>query len=217
MAKLDPWLVDILKRMAESIVAVVGPHCEIVVYDFDDLEHSVVAVTGNVTGRQPGAPVPDLHFISQELDRNTPDQLNYRTRKGTRDLQSSLIWIRDVKGEPIGAIGVNIDHTDLLQARALIDSLAASTQTVTDIVVSNTFAKDLDELIDITVADFLRQSNLPNIDSMSQDDKLRLIDEVEKQGLFRIRGAVNRMADLLNVSRATIYNYRSSLKIGDTP
>ena len=214
MAKLDPWLVDILNRMAESIVAVVGPHCEIVVYDFDDLEHSVVAVAGNVTGREVGAPVPDLQFISRELNRNTPDKLNYRTRKGTRDLQSSLIWIRDVRGEPIGAIGVNIDHTDLLQVRALIDNLAASTQTVTDVVVSNTFAKDLDDLIDIAVSDFLRKNNIPNIETMPQDDKLRLIAEVEKQELFRIRGAVNRMADLLNVSRATIYNYRASLKNG---
>ena len=38
----------------------------------------------------------------------------------------------------------------------------------------------------------------------------------QSAGFMRIRGGVNRMADLLNVSRATIYNYRSSLKNDDT-
>jgi len=53
-------LLDILKHLAEGIVAVVGPHCEVVVHDFSDLEHSAVVVAGNVSGREPGAPVPDL-------------------------------------------------------------------------------------------------------------------------------------------------------------
>ena len=69
-----------------------------------------------------------------------------------------------------------------------------------------------DDLIDISVAEFLRQRNMPGVEAMSQEDKLCLIRVVEEQGLFKIRGAVNRVADLLNVSRATIYNYRSSLK-----
>ena len=56
MPKLSPSLTDILQRMAEAVVAVVGPHCEMVIYDFDDLEHAVVAVAGNVTGRRPGDP-----------------------------------------------------------------------------------------------------------------------------------------------------------------
>jgi predicted transcriptional regulator YheO len=52
---------------------------------------------------------------------------------------------------------------------------------------------------------------------MNYDDKLRLIQALEARGLFRIRGAVSRVADLLSVSRASVYNYRSSLKNDDTP
>ena len=88
-------LLDILKRLAEGIVAVVGPHCEVVVHDFSNLEHSAVVVAGNVSGREPGAPVPDLDFISTKLDRDTPDQLNYRIKIDSRELQSSTIWLRD--------------------------------------------------------------------------------------------------------------------------
>ncbi len=212
MAYLDPWLVDILRRLAEGIVAVIGPFCEVVVHDFGDLEHSVVVIAGDVTGRRPGAPVPDLNFTSEELNCYTPDQVNYRSRSDSRELQSSTIWIRRPDGTPIGAVCINVDYSDLRQARDLLDRLIASTQAMSDLVVSDTFAKNTDELIDRAVVDFLRQENIPDVETMSYEDKLRLIQVVEKRGLFRIRGAVSRVADLLNVSRASVYNYRSSLK-----
>ena len=212
MPKLSPSLTDILQRMAEAVVAVVGPHCEMVIYDFDDLEHAVVAVVGNVTGRRPGAPVPDLLFTTEALNRGTTDRLNYRTKLGDRNLQSALVWIRNRTGTPIGAIGINIDYTDLLQARDLLERLADSTRVVVDAGITDTFARDMDDLIDLSVADFLHQENIPGVDQMSSDDKLRLIYSLEERGLFKVRGAVNRVADLLNVSRATVYNYRATIK-----
>ena len=215
MPKINPWLLDILKRLAEGIVAVVGPHCEIVIHDFGDLEHSVVAIAGNVTGRKPGAPVPDLSFTSDELDYDIADQMNYHSRLGPRNLQSSTIWIRDPQGAPIGAVCINVDYSELLQVRDLIDKLTTPPRESADLVVSDTFARDIDELIDLSVANFLHEAELPSVEVMRQEDKIRLIHVLEKRGLFQIRGAVNRVADHLNVSRASIYNYRSSLKNGE--
>jgi len=205
-------LLDILKRLAEGIVAVVGPHCEVVVHDFSDLEHSAVVVAGNVSGREPGAPVPDLDFISTELDRDTPDQLNYRIQIDSRELQSSTIWIRDAKGHPAGAVCVNVDYSGLLQARTLLEKLSAPAREVPRLVVRDTLAKDLDELIEHSVSAFLRRNEIPRIEMMSQEDKLRLMAEIEKHGLFQLRGAAQRLADMLNVSRASIYNYRASIR-----
>ncbi len=215
MSKVDPWLLDILKRLAEGIVAVVGPQCEVVVHDFSDPEHSVVAIAGNVTGRKPGAPVPDLSFTSGELDCNTPDQLNYHAQIGSRNLQSSTIWLRDPQGTPIGAVCINVDYSEFRQARELIDKFMAPVWDSSEFVVSDTFAKDIDDLIELSVANFLHQENIPDVETMSHEEKLNLIQIVEERGLFQIRGAANRLADLLNVSRASIYNYRSSLKNGE--
>jgi predicted transcriptional regulator YheO len=36
-------LLDILKRLAEGIVAVVGPHCEVVVHDFSSRGYAFIA------------------------------------------------------------------------------------------------------------------------------------------------------------------------------
>ncbi len=216
MPNLNSQLLDILKRLAEGIVAIVGPTCEVVIHDFADLEHSVVAVAGNVTGRQPGAPVPDLFFTSEELNRETPDQINYQTRLDDRELQNSTVWIRDEAGEPIGAVCIMVDYTDLQQMRGLVDKLSTALATSSGMVISDTFARDTADLLDHAVAGFLRQHNISAIEAMSYDEKRCLINTVEERGLFRIRGTVNRLADMLNVSRASIYNYRASLKNGDT-
>jgi predicted transcriptional regulator YheO len=185
------------------------------VHDFSDPEHSVVAIAGDVTHRQPGAPVPDLSFISGELDKDTPDQLNYQIKINEHTLQSSTIWIRDPEGNPIGAICINVDYEDLREARALLDKMTTSTSNVPGLVISNTFAKDLDNLIELSAREYLLQRNLSNIDMLSLEEKLDMVDLFEKRGLFQIRGSVKRVADLLKVSRASVYNYRSNLKLDE--
>jgi len=215
MSHLDqPWFLDLLERLAEGIVAVVGPHCEVVVHDLSDPEHSAVIIVGNVTGRKPGAPVPDLSFISGELDCDTPDQLNYRARIGSHYLQSSTVWIHDPEGSLCGAVCINVDYSSLVQARDLINGLTSSTQSVSDLVVTDTFARDVGDLIKLSIGEFLRQEGLQGIEEMSYETKLRLIKVLEERGLFRVRGAVNQVAEQLGVSRASVYNYRSSLKNG---
>jgi len=205
-------LLDLLKRLAEAIVAVVGPHCEVVVHDFSDPEHSVVVVAGNLSRRSPGAPIPDLSFISNELNAETPDQLNYRIQIENRMFQSSTVWVRDAQGNPIGAVCINMDYSALQKARELLDSVLESTLSVNDLVINDTFAKNLDNLIELSARDFLRQRGLQSFSALSYEAKIQLIEYLEGRGLFQIRGASQRVADLLDVSRASVYNYRANLK-----
>ena len=205
-------LLNVLGRIAEGVVAVVGSHCEIVIHDFSDLEHSAVAVFGGVSGREPGAPVPDLDFISNDLDADTPDQLNYRIKIGSKELQSSTIWIRDDEGTPIGAVCINIDYDELKQLSKTLERLIAPAKEVPNLVVQDTWAKDVDELINLSVTAYMRQEDIPKIEDMTREEKLMLVDGIEKKGLFKIRGAAKVLAEILHVTRASIYNYRASVK-----
>ena len=205
-------LLDLLERLTEGIVAVVGPHCEVVVHDFSDLEHSAVIVAGNVSGRRPGAPVPDLEFISSELGIDTPDQLNYRIKIGSRELQSSTIWIRDNDGIPVGAVCINLDYFELSQAYNILDRMTALTRKKPELTIQDTWAKDMDDLINLSVTSYLRDNGITSVEEMTQGDKLKLIKVVEENGLFKLRGAATHLAEILNVSRASIYNYRTNVK-----
>ena len=50
-----------------------------------------------------------------------------------------------------------MDYQDLIHARQLLDKLATSTQNVSDLMVTDTFAKDVDDLIGLSISEFLRQ------------------------------------------------------------
>lgn len=129
-----------------------------------------------------------------------------------RELQSSTIWIRDANGKPAGAVCVNIDYSGLLQARRLLEHFTIPASEAPSFVVRDTLAKNLDELIEHSVSAFLRRNEISRIEMMTQEDKLDLMAEIEKNGLFQLRGAAKRLADMLNVSRASIYNYRANIR-----
>jgi predicted transcriptional regulator YheO len=206
------WLFQLLGRIAKGIVSVIGANCEVVVHDFSDLNHSAIVVAGNISGRKPGAPVPDLNFVADTLNKDTQDQINYKIFFGEKEFQSSTLWVRDYEDNIIGAICINMDFSKVSLVKDILDDLLETTKEKTDLVVSNTFAKDLDELLHNTVMEFTKLEGIDSIDAMKLDDKLRLIETVEKRGLFKIRGATQCLAEILNVSRASIYNYRSGIK-----
>jgi predicted transcriptional regulator YheO len=204
------WMFEFLGRLAEGIQAVVGDHCEVVVHDLRDREHSVVAVAGGLTGRGPGAPIPDLAFGQEAEAGGLSDEVNYRSLSGGRAFRSSTIWLRDGIGQPVCAVCINMDYSKLLQAADLLAELAGPAVKAQGLTIEATFAKDIDELIQMAILEFLRREGIPDVDSLRAEDKRCLVQDLDGKDLFKIRGAVDLLAELLGVSRATIYNYRAS-------
>jgi predicted transcriptional regulator YheO len=48
--------------------------------------------------------------------------------------------------------------------------------------------------------------------SMKRADKIQAVGEMQRRGLFIVKGGVERAAAALNVSRFTIYNYMEQLR-----
>lgn len=211
MSFINQWFVDVMQRLGEGIVAVIGSNCEFVVHDFTDPEHSIVVIAGDVTGRSIGGPVPDLDYLNK-LNNESTDRHNFRTKIGDRQLQSCSVWIRDENGNIIGEVGINMDFSNLIKAKELIDKSMPLTIPTEEMELVDTFAKDIDDLVKFAINDFMKRNEIQDLDSMSQADKLSLVSELEDLGLFRVRGVVNHVAEILDVSRATIYNYRASIK-----
>jgi predicted transcriptional regulator YheO len=208
------WVFDFLGRLAEGMQAVVGEHCEVVVHDMRDRGHSVVAVAGDLTGRGPGAPIPDLAFGREGEQGGLSDEVNYRSVSGGRTFRSSTIWIRDARGEPLGAVCVNVDYSKLLQAADALADLARPAMRAAGLTVQDTFAKDVDELIQVAILQFLRREGIPDVGSLRAEDKRGLVQDLDAKDLFKIRGAADLLSELLEVSRATIYNYRAAAPKG---
>ena len=53
-----------------------------------------------------------------------------------------------------------------------------------------------------------------DIGDLSREDKQQVVRVLNDRGAFALRGAVEEVADLMGVSRITIYNYLSATRSG---
>lgn len=98
-----------LASVCEGIVALWGPRCEAILHDFSDLEHSVVHVSGNITGRAIGAPLTDLGLQVLTSASHDQDVLVYHAKAPNGALLKSVsILIRErPRGRIMGALCIN--------------------------------------------------------------------------------------------------------------
>ncbi len=211
---MDKDLLAHLKRTADAIVAVFGGNAEVVIHDFADIEHSIVHVAGDITGRQVGGPVSYHPYrIACENGDATEDLLGYRymTKKG-RVLKCSTVYVRDRAGHVIGCFSINFDVSEYIRMANAVAAFTAFSDipdsTPRD-MSSATFPETLDSVIDAIVLDIGKPPS-----DMSKDDRIRVVGALERAGAFMYKGAVPRVAQLLGTSRYTIYGYLRETRAG---
>lgn len=204
---MDKDLLAHFKRTADAIVAVFGAKAEVVIHDFTDINHSIVHVAGDITGRAVGDPVSYHPYrIACENGEQTEDLLGYRytTRKG-RVLKCSTVYIRDKAGHVVGCFSINFDVSEYIRmatAVAEFTAVSAVPDPARRDMTSANFPETLDSVIDSVVLDIGKPPS-----DMSKEDRIRVVSALERAGAFMYKGAVPRIAQLLGTSRYTIYGY----------
>lgn len=202
---------DHLRRIAAAVANLLGPHCEVVIHDFSDLEHSIVHLEGNVSNRAVGDAATDLLLSRVRAGRTDEDLHNYRTRGAAGGtLKSSTVFLRDRDGRPRGAFCVNLDIDVLQRARDGIDALLRVEERSS---VSETLSGDIDGTISAVFAETVRAMDM-HLPVMARKDKLALIARLDDKGMFQVKRAVPVLARAFGTSRATIYNYLKSARAG---
>ncbi|MFD9053600.1 helix-turn-helix transcriptional regulator [Streptomyces zaomyceticus] len=194
-----------LSPVVDGIVATLGTFCEAVVHDFRRPESSVVALAGSVTGRGVGGSMSEIGMGILARGDEADDELNYLTRTGTGKLvKASTMVLRDSAGTVFGALCVNLDITAVNPAHALLGGLAGITGSAP--VPETTFGDDVGSVLDAIVDAHQAGQNRPWAD-LSRDERLRLFRGLEERGVFAVRGAAQKVATRLGISRASAYNY----------
>ena len=198
-----PAVLAFLARVAEAIVATVGPDCEVVVHDLRNPDHSVVAISGHLTGRRIGAPVPDPELLPGEVDRFTQDDLRRHgsTARG-RELLASTVWIRNPVGHIIGAVCINLDVAGLRTARDLINRHLGQDDARARPLP--TFASSIPEFTRLAVGAVLGTGRSERHRPRGAD-RIELVRRLDAEGVFALRGAANAVAAELGISRASLY------------
>ena len=196
--------------IANMIAKTFGRQCEVVIHDLSIPQNSVVYTLNNhVTGRQIGQSFEHLVkevLLSKNFDGDCT--ANYMTViKDGREIKSSTTLLRDSGGKPIGALCINVDVKPLKDAMSFLGDLLNVEQAKpeADVEPFSNVMEIVDDLIDKII-------DQDNVDNLKLKDKLDLIQFMDDKGVFLIKGAIDKVAERLNISKVTVYSYLDKIK-----
>lgn len=196
--------------IANMIAKTFGRQCEVVIHDLSIPQNSVVYTLNNhVTGRQIGQPFEHLVkevLLSKNFDGDST--ANYMSViKDGREIKSSTTLLRDSGGKLIGALCINVDVKPLKDAMSFMGDLMNVEQAKpeTEVEPFGNVMEIVDDLIDKII-------DQDNVDNLKRKDKLDLIQFMDEKGVFLIKGAIDKVADRLNISKVTVYSYLDEIK-----
>lgn len=196
-------------HIAKGIAATVGKNCEVVIHDIHSPEESIVFMVGNITNRSLKAPITNLVL---EAIRNNGDEsedlICYQTKtKDGKILKSSTMFIRDKQKKIVGCMCINIDMTEFYLFQKLIDKYIDFPEKLDEGVTKDEcFAENVNEVIENIIKQVIDSSPV-HVSLMQKEDKIEVVKELDKKGVFLVKGSIDQVANHLGVSRYTIYNY----------
>lgn len=201
-----------LENLADSIVALFGKNCEACVHDLTSLQNSLVYLQGNVTGRQLGAPATDLLARRLKKDGANPkDMHNYQTTtEDGRTLKSSTSFVKDSHGKPVAAFCINFDTTDFYNASQALSPFLSTTDFNQD-DSHETFCHSVEQTVEVVFKQGIQEVGKHPV-TMNVEEKTRLIEFLEENGTFQLKGAVDEVAHLMGVTKFTVYNYLKKVR-----
>ena len=205
-------LLKSLIPIAETIGKTFGNRCEVVLHDLTIPEKSVVyTVNGDVTGRREGQTFDRLVrsvLLNKNFTRDYAVNYTFETEDGRR-IKSSSFLVRDEAGEVVGVFCVNYDITfmktlhdelelflPMQEDSSVICPEMAADQDVTTVV---------DTLIDNIVSGRKKQG-------LTKQDNLEMIRFMDDKGNFLVKGAIDKVAACMGLSKVTIYGYLDTVR-----
>ena len=197
---------DSYVAICEAIAGLFHPHVEVVLHDL--ATRKVLYIANAFSKRRVG----DSSLNEPEPAFNDKDEVLGPYAKMNWDghrLKSITAIIRDRARKPVGLICINHD----------IDALAITVEQLQNLLklptptapITPLVSQDWRERVNTVIGAFLatRKATLAGLKSRDMDD---LIGELAQQGIFDIRRAVPYIAEVLGLSRATVYNRRARVR-----
>lgn len=195
---------------ADMIAETFGNTCEVVIHDLTKPKNSVIYVANNkVTGRIPGQSFE--HLIKQVLlnKKFKNDKVaNYIYEFNNKIIKSSSSLIRDEKNDVIGMICINIDTTPFSQSFELLKEFLP----IQNDNISSQSSEEFEEInliIDKLIDNIIGTNDTSTLNKKSN---LEIIKFMDKKGVFLVKGALDKIAERMGVSRVTIYNYLDEIR-----
>jgi predicted transcriptional regulator YheO len=212
-------VLNALRQVVPMLGAMAGPHLEVVLHEVSRPEGSVIAIAnGHITSRAVGSSVLDgphgdrgfaaaTRVVSRHgAVHSMVDDYETQTADG-RSLKSASAIFRDADGIPFATLCLNADVSMFHATHAWLEQMIAPLrQAAPAPPAAPATAQQMDTLMQEIIGDAVALA------AMKREQKIQAVCEMQRRGLFIVKGGVQRAAAALQVSRFTIYNYLEELR-----
>ena len=184
--------------IAEGIAAWLHPNAEVVLHDLET--DRVVKIWNNFSRRNPG----EVSLIAEEIQLEQGRDVYgpyERSNWDGRRLKCISSVVRDVSGERIGLLCLNLDVSSFDAFKGFLEAFAATSSPPTALV-----ERDWREQIHSALGEHLCEINTP-LPALTRAQKIDAVRALDAKQLFATRNATQHVAEILEVSRATVYNW----------
>lgn len=185
---------------AEAVACLLHPHAEVVVHDIES--NQIAAIFNNSSGRRIGSPsgIEDVDGLMSGAATNGPFR---KTTMQGREIKYVSSVLRDAAGRAVGLMCINLDVTALRGwlevGQRFLESVQGSAS------FDALFDDDWQERIDVFVRQHVEARRL-HPGRLNRAQRLELVAALKDAGAFQAKSSANYVANVLGVSRSTVYN-----------
>lgn len=187
--------------IAQAITLLLHPHGEVVIHDLKT--GKIAAIYNNFSKRRVGDESL-LEGLADDSDLPDVFPVYTKTNWDGTTIKSTSATLRDKKEKPIGLLCINLDVSRWEEFRHLLDQWLSNQNQHNQPEIL--FKDDWREKINLYVSEYLKKEGTV-LKLLSKEKKQDLIKALYQEGAFKAKNAATYVADVLDVSRATIYNY----------
>lgn len=168
----------------------------------------------NLSGRTIGSPATNLILktLKEGRENNRSFITNYKgVAKDGTTLRSSTYFIRDDSQKIIGMLCININYKKI---EDIIGYLSKFIGVDTHLHRTNEvehLSPSIEDVATSSIKEIVASMNVP-AERMSQQEKLEVVQRLNDNGIFLLKGIVTIVAEELSTSEATIYRYLGKMK-----
>ncbi|SRR5579884_2263307 len=208
----ETFLLAQVEQIAYGIIQTFGEaFCEVLIHDFREPEHSIVWIRGQLTQRHLGGAMSEVGLEMMAQGDEARPRINYtiQTDDG-KLLKASMLPLRNAQGHVFGALCIKVDITHLLVLEQHLHSLLTTDDgdsTIKHVHYSDSIA----DVAQSMISEAMQQLGMA-FPPRESKGRLLLIQALKQRGFFSIRRSIYVLAELLQVSRASIYNHLKELQ-----
>ena len=205
----DSHLLEEVKKVTGALGKMFAPFCEVVLHDLRSPDKASIAIENNLSGRKIGD-ATTAAALRRVFDKQAPDVIqNYSSRlPNGKKVKSTSTGIRNEAGEYIALLCLNFDTSFLSEFNTQLAQFIATS--VQGLPVSEQLQVLTADDLQAIVEEMARQKHTTPA-GLSPTEKRDVVRELHRKGLFRLRNAIGVVAQMLQVTRPTIYNYMKEI------